>query len=318
MPKLLLIFTLLIPTAFSSVTFAGEANEVLIDAKVYKIDSLNTAIGLKELLAGATLEHNPRLLAEYGKQAGIQFNYQSEKGVDSSILEVLVLSDKDSKTYNIDINLLNGDKKNISSINNHPIGKPFIASTIIEDASRVIQIDVSEPQTPKANYLLQVSSDLGCEVLTIELQAEKQSHYLEFTNSAFASVTLPQGTFSFGNVMCKTGQTQQPFDVLKDKLAPISVAAGQTYFGGRLIFKEAQPVDGSGNVLESCTRFISVARGEKQDNLCDGAGLSSTSQPARRVEVFMPDVTDADINVVRQALSASEETLKYLPMKIKE
>lgn len=318
MRKLLLMLTLLIPVAYFPVTYADEDTEVLIDAKVYKINSLNTAIGLKELLAGAKLEHNPRLLVEYGKQAGSQFNYKNDNDSEGSILEVLVLSDKASKTYNIDINLLNGDKKNISSINNHPIGKPFIASTIIDNASRVIQIDVSESQPPTVNYLLQVSSDLGCDVLTIELSAKGQSHNIEFTKSAFASVALPAGEFSFGNVMCRTGKAQRSFDVLQNKLMPLTVKAGQTYFGGRLIFKESEPVDGAGNVLDSCSRFISVARGKKQDNPCDGAGLESTTQPARRVEVFMPDVSEDEINVVRKALSADKDSLKYLPLQIKQ
>ncbi len=317
MRKILLVLTFLVPTVF-----AQEAAQVVVEAKVYKIDKLDRALGLKELLAGATLEHNPRLLTEYGKETGLRFDYQDDKGSKGSVLEIILQSDQASMTYDIDINLINGGKENISRIDNHPMGQSFIASTIIEDASRVIQIDVSDPQTAVATFLLQVSSNLGCDSLAIALnsQGDEQSHYLEFTTKAFASVPLPKGEFSFGNVICRTGEEFQTFDILQDQLMPLVVGPGQTYYGGRLIFKQVEQVDANQTptALENCLHPISRARGEKQDNLCDGAGSEAAPQATTRIEVYMPDETEEDIAAVKQAFSASGDPLLYLPLKIKE
>ena len=318
MRKLFLILMLLIP--FVS---AEEAGQVLVEAKVYKVDKLHRAISLKELLAGATLEFNPRLLTNYGKETELRFDYQNEKGSERSVLEILMLPDQSSKTYNIDINLLNKDNENISRIYDHPIGQLFIASTVIEDASRVIQIDVSESKPAMATFVLQVSSNLNCESLAIELNAlgQEQHHYLEYTTKAFASVSMPEGKYSFGSVNCRTKEGQQTFDVLHDKLMPLAVDSGQTYYGGRLIFREEVEqvvAEGLPNILDSCTRLYSNARGKKTDNLCDGAGVKSEGQTSRRIEVYMPEVADEDIAAMKQALSTSGDLLQHLPLKLKK
>lgn len=317
MGKLLLILAFLVSTVS-----AEEATKVVVDAKIYKINSMKKSSGLKEALAGATLEHTPRLSTEYGKETGLRFDYLDETGAKGAVLEIIILSDETAKTYSIDINLISDDKENISRIDNHPIGKPFIASTVIGDASRVIQIDVSDAKPAMATYILQVSSNLGCDVLTIELneKGQEKNHHLKFTSKAFAVVALPQGEISYGNVICRIGEEQQEYNILQDKLQPLSITSGKSYYGGRLMFKEIEgaTINDIPKAKENCIPFISRARGAKQDNLCDGAGTKSMSQSTKRIEVFMPDVSDEDILAVRKALSVSSDLFEYLPLKIKE
>lgn len=311
MSKLLLILIILIP-----MVSAEETAKLLVEAKIYKTNKLNSKKGLKDLLAGATLEHNPRLFSEYGQETALRLDLSNDKGATSNALEIMVLSNASSKTYNVDINLINGDKKNISQITNHPIGKTFIASTIIDDASRIVQIDVSDSLSAKATFILQVSSNLQCDALTIALNSQGRQHYLEYTTNAFASVTLPEGEFTFGNVMCRKGDDQKILDVLQDKLMPLYVDLGQTYYGGRLIFKQniASQTD---EYIENCRPVISRARGVKQDNLCDGGGLETLAQASRQIAVYKPVITDEQLETISRVYAGEGEPLQYLPLVIK-
>ena len=314
MRKVLLLIAL-----FTPYVLAEESAQLIVDAKIYKLDKTNSSIGLKNLLADSTLERNPRLLSEYGKEVSLRLDYEKENGSEGSALEIIVQSDEVSKTYDIDINILNGDKKNISRIDSHPIGQTFIASTIIENASRVIQIDVLESNPALATFVLQVSSNLGCDSLAIELASHGQQYFLEFTKGAFASVALPKGDYSFGNVVCTKEDELLSLDLLKDKLMPLAVESGRTYYGGRLIFQQDEQVSNNAriNQLENCTRMVSGARGEKQDNLCASEGIESVSTNTTQVEVFMPTVTDQDLDLVEGAFSTGRNNVTYIPLKIK-
>lgn len=298
----------------------AQVGQIAVEAKVYKVDKLNRSMGLKELLAEATLEHSPRLVSDYGTASGLRLDFPNATSAMHSALEIIVVSDPSSMTYDIDINLLNGNKENISRITDHPIGQTFIASTIIDDAARVIQIDVLEAASPMATFVLQVASNLACDALTIALNSQATSHYLEFTTGAFASVSMPKGEFTFGDVICRTGETQQRFDVLQDKLMPIVVDAGKTYFGGRLIFKQVEQAitNRSPQNLEDCRPMHSRARGEKQDNLCDYANVTSYTDVGEQIEVYMPEVTDGELETLSQALSLESGTLTYLPVGLEE
>lgn len=312
MYKLLFVLILFIP-----MVSAEETAKLLVEAKVYKTNKLNGATtGLKDLLADATLEHNPRLLSEYGKQTDLRLDFQNDNGSESAAMEIMVIPDASTKTFNVDINLIDGGKKNISRITDHPIGKTFIASTVIDDASRVVQIDVSDATPARATLILQVSSNLGCDALTIELNSNGQQHHLDYSSNAFASVALPEGEFNFGNVTCRKGDDQQILDVLQDKIMPLHVDLGRTYYGGRLIFKQdiANQTDED---IENCRPVYSRARGVKQDNLCDGGGLETLAQASTQIAVYKPAITDEQVKTISRVYAGEGEPLQYLPMIIK-
>jgi len=186
-----------------------------------------------------------------------------------------------------------------------------------------------EPKTASAQindptqvtYILQVSSNLGCDNLDIELTSNKLDtpKFLKFNSSAYAGVDLPQGDYSFGNVICLDKDGRQTFDVLSEKIMPLSFSAGKVYYGGRLIFQKVDNPDSdrAPNVLDNCTQMISRKR--VSSNECrDGVGVETSAQTRYQVNVFAPEVTDKDIEVVRSALSMSESQLLYLPIGYKK
>lgn len=178
---------------------------------------------------------------------------------------------------------------------------------------------VSEPVTPDpATYILQVTSNLGCSNLNIELvsSANNTRQYIKFTTGAFAAAKLSSGSYHFGEVICTSDDGVHTFDVLKDKIAPFSLSAGQTYFAGRLIFEESENTDANNGkeVYDNCTRIISRARGESNNECRDGTGPESSV--AKQVSVYIPKVDEKDITAVRTALSATKDQLVYLPFKV--
>jgi hypothetical protein len=178
-----------------------------------------------------------------------------------------------------------------------------------------------EPNAAPASYILQVSSNLGCDSLNIELisKAAKKSHYLKYTSSAFAAVDLPAGEYAFGDVTCTNQNETQAFDVLKGTMTPLVFSPGRAYYGGRLIFKKVEDIDPAGtpDVLKNCTREFSRARGEPTNDCQDGIGVDTAAQTARQINVYIPDPSDEDISTVRTALKATKEQLLYMPLKNK-
>ena len=178
---------------------------------------------------------------------------------------------------------------------------------------------VKSADAAPATYLLQISSNLGCETLDIEFisQANEARKNLRFTTSAFAAVELSAGTYAFGNVTCRYKDSQQTFDILNDKLTPLTLSAGQSYYGGRLIFKEVQTVDvnGTPKVLSNCTQVNSRARGETSNECRDGVGVNSSAQTSKEIELYIPDVSDEDLTAIRNTLSLTKDQLLYLPLK---
>jgi len=174
-----------------------------------------------------------------------------------------------------------------------------------------------------ATYLLQVSSNLSCGTLDIELIATEHNsrRTLSYQNKPFAAVTLPAGRYQFGQVICDGNKA---YDVLTS-LAPITVLPNQAYFGGRLIFKQAAELDDHEEleVLENCSKVVSRARGDEYGDSAtgiacrDGNGVATSLQPEKKINVYSPIVSAEDLQTIRAALNASEQQLRYMPIKIK-
>jgi hypothetical protein len=183
----------------------------------------------------------------------------------------------------------------------------------------VPSIAISANYSP-ATYIMQVSSNLNCETLDIELisQADDTRQHIRFGSSAFSAVEVPSGTYAFGGVTCTNKNDAKVHDLLSDKIAPIQLNAGQAYYGGRIIFEEVVAVDANGtpDVFSNCPRVISRARGQSVNDCADGVGVDTSAKTSKHINVYRPEVTDQDIAVVRSAFSASKEQLLYLPLKL--
>jgi len=183
----------------------------------------------------------------------------------------------------------------------------------------VPSIAISANYSP-ATYIMQVSSNLNCETLDIELisQTDDTRQYIRFGSSAFSAVELPSGTYAFGGVTCTNKKDAKVHDLLSDKIAPIQLNAGQAYYGGRIIFKEIVAVDANGtpDVFSNCPRVISRARGQSINYCRDGVGVDTSAKTSKQINVYRPEVTDQDLAVVRSAFSATKEQLLYLPLKL--
>jgi hypothetical protein len=171
-----------------------------------------------------------------------------------------------------------------------------------------------------ATYILQVTSNLGCETLDIELisKADDTRQHISFGSSAFASVKVPSGAYTFGDVTCMNKDDSKVHNLLSDKIAPIHLNAGQAYYGGRIIFEEVvlADVNGTPDVFNNCPRVMSRARGQSINQCSDGVGVDTSAPTSKQINVYRPEVTDQDIAVVRSALSATKEQLHYLPLKL--
>jgi len=178
---------------------------------------------------------------------------------------------------------------------------------------------IAEPSP--ATYIMQVTSNLSCETLDIELisQADNTHQNIRFKSSAFSAVELPAGAYTFGDVICTNKESAQVHDLLSEKIAPFYLTAGQAYYGGRIIFQELVTVDpnGSPKDLNNCPRIISRARGESSNEcLTAVTGIYPSAQTSTQINVYLPEVLDEDIALVRSALSATKEQLLYLPLKL--
>jgi hypothetical protein len=171
-----------------------------------------------------------------------------------------------------------------------------------------------------ATYILQVSSNLSCETLDIELisQADDTRQHIRYGSSAFAAVEMPSGSYTFGDVTCMNKDDAKVHDLLSDKIAPIYLNAGQAYYGGRIIFEEVVAVDanGSPDVLSNCPRVMSRARGQGSNQCRDGVGVDTSAPTSKQINVYRPEVTDEDLAIVRSALSATKKQLLYLPLEL--
>lgn len=174
-------------------------------------------------------------------------------------------------------------------------------------------------QGSPVTYILEVSSNLNCDTLNIELisKADDSVQYLKYTTSAFAAISLPLGRHDFGQVICTTNKDREVFDMLIDQLPPLELNAEKAYYGGRLIFSETSQVavNKAPKVLSNCTHLISKARGEKTDDCRDGVGVETTAQASRQIKVYAPEVTEDHLKFVRDALSLTEAQLIYLSLR---
>ncbi|MGB3726036.1 MAG: hypothetical protein WA981_09750 [Glaciecola sp.] len=195
------------------------------------------------------------------------------------------------------------------------ISRSLLTTALLLGATSFTFANTSQAVT--ATYILQVSSNLNCESLAIELQSTQSANkqYIQFGAGAFAAATLPDTTYEFGEVSCTKDNDTQRYDLLKGKMSPLTVEAGKTYYGGRIIFKEAPFVDTNDapDELSECTNMRGSQRGESDSQCRDGAGVNS--QSTTQVSVFVPEVTEDNIEKVRKALSASKDQLLYLPLK---
>ena len=180
-------------------------------------------------------------------------------------------------------------------------------------------VAMAESSTP-ATYIMQVTSDLGCSRLSIELVSDPQNTVktMNFSKGAFAAVELSPGLHTFGDIACTIDDEVETLDVLNKKMLPLRVEAGRMYYGGRLIIKtsDISEPNTTPESLANCTRNISRIRGDEDNECRDGVGVSS-NEATKTIDVYMPEVRETDINRVRSALSATQEQLIYLPLKVK-
>lgn len=173
--------------------------------------------------------------------------------------------------------------------------------------------------SPPATYIMQLSSNLNCVTLDIELVSKTQDtpQLIRFGKGAYAATELPPVVYTFGDVTCVKKGGTQTFEILKNMIAPFQLTTGQAYFGGRIIFEESTDVEANRapKVLSNCTRFISKARGDTGNECRDGVGVDTSAQGSKKLNIFIPDVTDEELKTVRTALSASEDQLLYLPLQ---
>lgn len=172
----------------------------------------------------------------------------------------------------------------------------------------------------KVSYVLQVTSDLHCDQLDIELISESGAiQILSYTTSAFAALDLQPSLYSYGDLTCLRGGTAESFSVLNDKLDVVTLSAGSHYYGGRLIFIKQKKLDTNANpeVLDNCPEVISRARGEASNECRDGVGIDSSAALTEQINIFAPEVTETEIEAIRKALSVDKSQLQYLPIKLK-
>jgi hypothetical protein len=191
----------------------------------------------------------------------------------------------------------------------------FIASAILAVAASSA---VANPtKAPNTAYVLQLSSNLNCDKLDIELvpQSNANTQRLTFTTSAFAAAELETGTYHFGKVSCAKEGKVNTWDILEGQLAALSLSESKIYYGGKIILREDSIADNneSPDALDNCPRSISRARGASSDSCRDGVGVNSS--PKGTVEAFAPSVTEQDIAAVRKAFKATETSLTYLPLR---
>ena len=170
-----------------------------------------------------------------------------------------------------------------------------------------------------STYVLEVSSNLDCAQLEIEMVSrdQKTTAELVFGNGAFSAADLAPGEYTFGNITCIDGHRgTETFDLLSQSAAPISLQAGQAYYGGRLVIKEVVDETASApRVLDNCIRGTGRFSKEQRDDCRDGVGVNGEPAVAMSVSLFTSQLQQAEIDRVRNALNATEEQLIYMPIE---
>ncbi len=180
--------------------------------------------------------------------------------------------------------------------------------------------------TPSTTYILQVSSNLNCDSLEIELtsQTNGKSNLLKFNSNAFSEVALTEGVYIFGGVFCQMEGEIETFEILEGKIAPINLKADAAYYGGLLIFQESEVINTHDvpDVLTQCSDMRSAARSDQHrdstsGNECrDGTGVNTSAPITRQIEAFAPIASDRELEAVRKALEKNTEQLLYIPLKV--
>jgi len=179
---------------------------------------------------------------------------------------------------------------------------------------------VASPATAaNATYILQVSSNLGCESLNVELlpsSGESVSH-LTFSDGAFAAVDVQPGIYTFGKVTCSKDGETSVLNVLEGQLSPLNLTEEKIYFGGKLVFKQSSALafNDAPDVLDNCPRHISRVRGTPNNSCRDGNGVDTGPKKIKKVDVFAPTIQEQEITRVRNSLQRAESEVAYLPLR---
>lgn len=170
-----------------------------------------------------------------------------------------------------------------------------------------------------STYFLEVSSNLDCAQLEIEMVSSDQntSAELVFGTGAFSAAELSPGDYTFGAITCVDGHRgTESFDLLSQSAAPISVKPGQAYYGGRLVIQEAIDETASApRVLDNCIRGTGRFSKEQRDDCRDGIGVNGEPAVSMSVSLYTPQLDQSEIDRVRGALNATEEQLIYMPIE---
>lgn len=110
--------------------------------------------------------------------------------------------------------------------------------------------------------------------------------------------------------------SRQTWQSARKRCKPMQLALVSTISlnGVRSIKSPTIESNGALNALCNCTNSISCARGQSSNECRDGVDTTaSTSTP---INVYLPDVNNEDLAIVRSALSATKDQLLYLPLKL--
>ncbi|NQY13935.1 MAG: hypothetical protein HRT81_08770 [Henriciella sp.] len=178
----------------------------------------------------------------------------------------------------------------------------------------------SAPSAPEAQFILQVSSNLDCDTLNVELRSVSGEHTgkLVYSSNAFSAASLPAGTYQFGQVTCFDGPNgTQAFDALKTMSGPFQLQPGHAYLSGKLVVMQTEDtaVQTLPDVVDNCVRGTSRFRKEPRDDCRDGTGIKGDRKTASAVNFYAPLLTPDEIASIRSAFSATEEQLIYLPLR---
>lgn len=179
---------------------------------------------------------------------------------------------------------------------------------------------VDDSEQSYARFILQLSSNLNCDKIEIELvsQLDLRSQTLQFIPEAFAGAKLAKGSYKYGDVKCISNNAIQTFDSLLSELHVVSVSSGNTVFGGKLIIKQTTLNENqtTPDVLDNCNRNISRARGEANNACRSGVGVNTSIDKSAVINVYAPKLSGAEIERVRATLQVSERDFVYLPLSV--